>query len=112
MRDFLHVDDLCELLVEQVGDFDVWEGWSGNVSGGLANAASLCELTALCQEISGKTIPLASVSANRPNDLRIFIGDCTRLFARTKWRPKRDLRRILQDISIWVQQNEEQLIRL
>ena len=109
MRDFLHVDDLCELLVEQVGDFDMWEGWSGNVSGGLANAASLCELTALCQEISGKTIPLASVSANRPNDLRIFIGDCTRLFARTKWRPQRDLRRIVQDIFVWVKENASEL---
>jgi CDP-paratose 2-epimerase len=102
VRDFLHVDDLCDLLVEQILDFDQWNGWLGNVAGGLANTASLCELTALCEEITGKKISIASVPANRPSDLRLFLGDCTKLFARTAWRPKRDVRRIICDIGDWV----------
>jgi CDP-paratose 2-epimerase len=109
VRDFLHVDDLCDLLVEQIRDFDQWDGWLGNVAGGLANTASLCELTALCEEIIGKKIPIASVSANRPSDLRLFLGDCTKLFARTTWRPKRDVRRIVQDIGEWVKEHETAL---
>ncbi len=102
VRDFLHVDDVCDLLVEQIRDFDQWDGWLGNVAGGPANTASLCELTALCEEITGKKIPIAGVPANRPSDLRLFLGDCTKLFARTAWRPKRDVRRIMQDIGDWV----------
>ena len=94
VRDFLHVDDLCGLLVEQIRHFDSWEGWLGNVAGGLQNAVSLCELTGLCREITGANISIKSVPENRPNDLRLFMGDCAKLFARTAWRPRRDVRRI------------------
>ncbi len=76
VRDFLHVDDLCDLILDQVRHFDSWEGWLGNVAGGLPNAVSLCELTALCEEVTGHKIPIKSVPENRPSDLRGFIGDC------------------------------------
>jgi CDP-paratose 2-epimerase len=109
VRDFLHIDDLCELLVEQITHFEQWDGWLGNVAGGLPNTASLCELTELCREITGKKIPIASVPANRPSDLRVFIGDCSRLFKRTAWRPKRDVRRIIQDINVWVNEHADVL---
>ena len=112
VRDFLHVDDLCDLIVEQVRHFETWDGWLGNVAGGLPNTASLCELTALCREITGKTISITSVPENRPSDLRLFIGDCAKLFARTTWRPSRDIRRIVQDIHSWVKENEEALAKL
>lgn len=112
VRDFLHVDDLCDLIVEQVGDFESWDGWLGNVAGGLTNTASLCELTALCEEITGKKISIKSVTENRPFDLRLYIGDCAKLFARTPWRPKRDVRRIIGDIHSWVKENEDALAKL
>ena len=112
VRDFLHVDDLCDLIVEQVRNFETWDGWLGNVAGGLSNTASLCELTALCEEVTGKKIPMASVPANRPSDLRLFIGDCAKLFARTPWRPKRGVRRIVQDINDWVNEHSDALEKL
>jgi CDP-paratose 2-epimerase len=112
VRDFLHVEDLCDLIVEQIRDFKSWDGWLGNVSGGLSNTASLCELTALCEEVTGKKIPMKSVPENRPFDLRLYIGDCAKLFARTAWRPKRDVRRIIQDIHSWVKENEAALAKL
>jgi CDP-paratose 2-epimerase len=82
VRDMLHVHDLADLLVQQVRHFDQWDGWFGNVAGGLENSASLQELTALCQEITGNTIQIASVTENRPSDLRIFIADCSKLRAK------------------------------
>jgi len=112
VRDFLHVDDLCDLIMDQIREFDQWEGWLGNVAGGWTNSASLCELTALCQEITAKKIPIESVPANRPSDLRLFIGDCAKLFERTTWRPKRSVRRIVQDINTWVQTHSGALAKL
>jgi len=109
VRDFLHVDDLCELIAEQIQSFTQWDGWLGNVAGGWQNSASLRELTALCEEITGKKIPIRSVPENRPNDLRLFIGDCAKLFARTAWRPRRDLRRVVQDVHAWVKENASDL---
>jgi CDP-paratose 2-epimerase len=104
VRDALHVADLCDLIVEQVRDFGSWDGWLGNVAGGLAHSVSLCELTELCREVTGKTVPLQTNPVTRPNDLRLFIGDCTKLFGRTFWRPKRDVRRIVQDVHDWVKE--------
>ena len=109
VRDFLHVADLCDLIVEQIRDFDAWDGWIGNVAGGLGNSASLCELTALCREFTGRSVPVDSNPVNRPNDLRIFVGDSARLHARSDWRPKRDVRRIVQDISAWISEHSEAL---
>jgi CDP-paratose 2-epimerase len=112
VRDFLHVDDLCDLLLEQTRDFDAWDGWVGNVAGGLANAASLCELTAICQAVTGQKIPIDGQPASRPFDLRVFIGDCARLFERTAWRPKRDVPRVMRDIATWVGQGGAVLEKL
>jgi CDP-paratose 2-epimerase len=112
VRDILHVDDLCELIWDQMNNFDQWDGWLGNVSGGLNNSVSLCELTVLCREIVGKKIPISSVLANRLNDIRILVADSSRLFDRTVWRPKRDLRCIIQDISDWVSNHRDALEHL
>jgi CDP-paratose 2-epimerase len=112
VRDFLHVDDLCDLLLEQIKHFDAWEGWLGNVCGGLQNSASLRELTAMCSQIVGRSLTFGSNPANRPSDLRLFIGDCARLFARTSWRPRRPVWQILQDLHLWITQNESALAAL
>ena len=112
VRDFLHVDDLCELLVEQLQNFDQWDGWAGNVAGGLGNSASLCELTAICEEVIGKKIPIKAIPANRPSDLRLFLGDCAKLHARTAWRPRRNIRTLVRDLHQWVNEHSADLARL
>jgi CDP-paratose 2-epimerase len=112
VRDLLHVDDLCDLVLEQVDDVDHWDGWLGNVAGGGANAASLCELTALCREAVGREVPIGCEPANRPGDLRIFVADCKWLFERTAWRPRRDVRRIITDTAAWVREHSETLHNL
>ncbi|HET9219146.1 MAG TPA: NAD-dependent epimerase/dehydratase family protein [Terriglobia bacterium] len=109
VRDFLHVTDLCDLIIEQVGAFESWDGWVGNVAGGLANAASLRELTAICRELTGRETDINLVLVDRPGDLRIFIGDCTRLFARTSWRPRRSVHHIFEDMAAWVREHSTAL---
>jgi CDP-paratose 2-epimerase len=109
VRDFLHIEDLCELITQQISELDRWDGWVGNVSGGASNAASLRDLTVHCRECVGNEVAIASKVENRPGDLRIFIGDCTRLFERTEWRPRRDVRAIIQDIAVWVREHSTAL---
>jgi CDP-paratose 2-epimerase len=109
VRDVLHVADLCELVALQVADLAAWDGWVGNVAGGLEGSASLRELTALCREVTGNVIPIRQEPETRRADLRIFMGDCARLFARTTWRPKRDLRCLVGDVHEWIRQSENDL---
>jgi CDP-paratose 2-epimerase len=109
VRDFLHITDLCELIAEQLRNIEQWDGWVGNVSGGIENSASLLELTELCQEVTGRTIRIGRDPATRAGDVRIFIGDCTRLFRKTPWRPRRNLSDIVRDTSSWITENQASL---
>jgi CDP-paratose 2-epimerase len=109
VRDVLHVADLCELVGEQISDFDPWDGWLGNVGGGLEISVSLKELTAACRKIVGREVPVGAEPETRQADLRIFIADCSKLFARTNWRPKRDVTQIVTDIFEWVRAHEKAL---
>jgi CDP-paratose 2-epimerase len=109
VRDVLHVADLCELVGEQISDFDSWDGWVGNIGGGLEISASLRELTAACQKIVGRRVPIAAEPENRQADLRIFLADCSKLFARTNWRPKHRVEQIVADVFEWVRAHEKEL---
>lgn len=112
VRDVLHVQDVCELLALQISNMNTWDGWLGNVSGGLVNSISLLELTNLCQEITDTVVPVKPDPNTRAFDLRLFIGDCSRLFERTSWRPSRCVRQIVKDAFTWVTKHREALLAL
>jgi CDP-paratose 2-epimerase len=86
-----------------------WDGWLGNVGGGLEVSASLGELTAICREVVGRETAIGSEPANRQADLRLFLADCRRLFARTAWRPRRDVKQTVTDIFNWIRAHEKEL---
>ncbi|HEX9048211.1 MAG TPA: NAD-dependent epimerase/dehydratase family protein [Verrucomicrobiae bacterium] len=109
VRDMLHVADLCDLITEQVSHFDHWDGWLGNVGGGLEVSASLQELTGVCQKVIGREVPIAAETENRQADLRIFLADSSKLFARTTWRPKRNVEKLVADVFEWVRAHENEL---
>jgi CDP-paratose 2-epimerase len=112
VRDVLHVGDLARLVELQARDLAGWDGWLGNVAGGLAHSVSLRELTGLCREATGRETPIGSQSQTRPFDLRLFIADCARLHARTDWRPERDVARIVDDTTRWAVDHRAALERL
>jgi len=106
VRDLLHVDDLCDLILEQVGDPGAWDGATVNVGGGVEGSLSLRETTDLCQELTGNEIAIEPVAEARPGDVPHFACDCRALFARTAWRPARSPRTILEDTLAWIEANE------
>ena len=74
VRDFLHIDDFCELLLEQIGDFETYHGRLFNVGGGLAFSLSLQETTRLCEEITGNRLQIAAGGRN-PSRRRSDLSD-------------------------------------
>src|SRR5579871_6081629 len=58
VRDYLHIDDFCDLLLAQIGDFETYQGRLFNVGGGLPCSLSLKEATPLCEEITGNRISI------------------------------------------------------
>ena len=109
VRDLLHVDDLVGLVDLQLVESEHWRGIVANVGGGLGCSISLLELTALCREITGRTVPVHASTDERPNDIPAYISDCSRLHSLTDWRASADRTAILTDTYKWIVANERAL---
>lgn len=102
VRDLLHVEDLFDLLARQMDCLSFWDGRVYNVGGGVDVSVSLAELTRLCEEATGRQVPIASVPETSSVDLRIYLTDARQVRRDFGWSPRRDCRRIVQDICQWV----------
>jgi len=109
VRDLLHVDDLVELIEEQLGDPGHWSGHTFNVGGGREVSLSLQEASEICARLSGNELEIGSIPEDRDGDVPLYITDCSRLFAHTSWRPKRDAECVLADIHDWIDSDRERV---
>ena len=109
IRDVLHVDDFCDLAVDEVGNFGAYAGRPLNVGGGAENGVSLRETTELCAAVTGRRIEITPSPENRPADVRLYISDNSKVSAINGWRPKRNIRGCLADIHAWLRANESTL---
>ncbi len=112
-RDFLHIDDLCDLIIHQIRasymkssttqKFELF-----NVGGGRANLASLRELTNITREETGIKIDVQAAPGNiRRGDLISYATDNTKVTARYDWKPVRNVRDSIRDTAEWLRCNPD-----
>jgi len=109
VRDFIHIDDLFDILDIQLNDIEKFSGETWNIGGGLENSVSLRELTEICEKVTGNKINIASAKENRPADLKLFVTDCSKIKKLTGWKPKKNAEETVQDITDWINENKESL---
>jgi CDP-paratose 2-epimerase len=109
VRDLLHVADLAELLDDQLLRPEHWAGAVVNVGGGVEVSLSLRETSALCEQITGNSVPIAPDPQTRAGDVPIYISDTRGLRRWSDWTPRNGPREILIDIFNWVHEHERQL---
>lgn len=109
VRDLLHVDDLVELIDYQIHNIEKFTGKVYNAGGGLQNSASLQEMTAICEKITGNKIQIDEVVETRTADLRIYITNNSKIENEIGWKPKKSVETIFRDIFHWIKENEKQL---
>jgi len=109
VRDYVHIEDFCDLLLEQIAHFENYQGRLFNVGGGLPFSLSLLEATRLCEEITGNHLEIAAVPETRPADVRIYLTDHRRVTGVSGWRPRRDARTTLGDIFEWIRTEEAEV---
>lgn len=109
VRDLMHVQDVWQLVRRQLAMWDRVNGGTYNVGGGPDNSLSLCEATALCREIVGRTIPVHCEAATHPSDVRLYCSDVSRIAADTGWQPAWDTRAIFADLFAWFREEESTL---
>ena len=106
VRDFVAVDELCDLVLRQLDGLGTVPQRVCNVGGGLASSLSLAETTALCEAITGNTVDIERVAENRPSDVRLYVTDNARVTADTGWSPRKTPRETLGEIFEWIRANE------
>lgn len=109
VRDVLHIDDFCDLIVDQIRRLDLYAGPPRNAGGGLANSLSLVETTRLCEAIFNRKIKMGSVIENRPADVASYITDHRAISAVNGWKPRRGPEKVLQDIREWMEREDRSL---
>ncbi|MDJ0682201.1 MAG: hypothetical protein QNJ18_20360 [Xenococcaceae cyanobacterium MO_167.B52] len=88
VRNLLHVDDLLRLVDYQLDHFSELDGDVLNVGGGADISLSLLEMTQICEQITGNSIKIQSITEERAGDIPIFITDSSRITAKTGWKPQ------------------------
>jgi CDP-paratose 2-epimerase len=106
VRDFLHIDDLFELIDLQVRDLDRFRGQTFNVGGGLEQSLSLSEATTICEQITGYRITIHRQPETRVADVPLYISDHRKITDLCGWRPERGAKQTLVDIYEWIGENE------
>ncbi|MBJ6108611.1 NAD-dependent epimerase/dehydratase family protein [Hymenobacter sp. BT523] len=109
VRDILHVDDLFDLVKYQLENLEQVSGKTLNVGGGRDISVSLQELTAICQRVTGNTVPISSQAENRQADIALYLTDNARVTALTGWTPTRSAEQIVTDVYHWLRENEATL---
>jgi len=109
VRDVLHIKDVVRLIDTQIHDMDKFDGKVYNAGGGLENSASLQEMTAICESITGNRINIDSIQNTRPADLRIYVTDNTKIRRDIGWKPELTLENVFEDIYNWIKANENAL---
>lgn len=109
IRDMLHVADLFRLVDWQLHHLDQVNGEVFNAGGGWGSSASLRELTEICREVTGNTIPIQSVPETRTADIRLYVTDNSKVTQKTGWAPQIGIRQIVEEITEWLAAHEQDL---
>jgi CDP-paratose 2-epimerase len=109
VRDILHIDDLFSLVLDQIINFEKYDGKVLNSGGGRNCSISLKELTKLCVELTKNKIPIEAVQEERVADVRIYITDNSYVSSINNWKPTHTPESIMQDIYGWLNKNHSTL---
>lgn len=104
VRDAFHPNDLARLAWKQMHDTQRDGEAVFNAGGGAANAMSLAELTAVCDEYFGSHAPEPD-PRERPFDLPWVVMDSRKAAKRFDWKLERPLLSILDEIASHVREH-------
>jgi len=97
IRDYVHVDDLAEAHVAAILSKE-----SGVVNLGTGSGNSVKDVLDLIEEITGTKVPML-IGTRRAGDPPKLVASFDRAFQILKWKPRKDIRKIILSAWNWEQ---------
>jgi CDP-paratose 2-epimerase len=111
VRDILHVDDLVDAILAARARLNTTAGETYNVGGGMKQSASVLEMLALVEQLTGVSAR-CTYAGMRPGDQPLYISDISKIEAHTGWRPRRSLEETMADIYRFWRGHRELILEL
>lgn len=99
VRDYVHVNDLAAAHMAALELLEREHCGSG-INLGTGHGASVREIIELCRQISGRDLKM-KVFPRREGDVATLVADYEKASALLGWRPRYELRRIIETAWLW-----------
>ncbi len=109
MRDVIHIDDVCEIILIQIKKIRKYHNLTFNIGGDIKNSVSLKSLTKKCEHLTQNKIKIGRTAKTSIYDIPYFITDNKKVTRTYGWKPKKKINNIVQDIYKWMSLNKGQI---
>ncbi len=106
IRDVLHIDDLCELILLQIKKLKTINNITINVGGGNKSKVSLKELTKICENITHNRCKISKNPQTSNYDIPYYVSNINKVKKLYKWYPKKKINIIMKDLYNWMKINK------
>ena len=111
IRDLLHVNDLCELLLMQIKNFPKVKNETFAIGGGKENFINLRQLSKEIESLTNIKKNIKGDNAVSIYDVPYYISSNRKIFKYLKWKPKYSVIDILVDVINWQVENKKKLLK-
>ncbi len=111
VRDVLHIDDLCDLIIIQIKKFKRINNKIFSVGGSEKSNISLNKLTKICQNLTKTKLKLKKIPKTSIYDIPYFVTDNKKVIKTYNWRPRRDINKTVIDTYNWLKHNKINLVK-
>lgn len=109
VRDYLFIDDLCNLIHKQIKDINNFKGEVFNVGGGINQTTSVKEAINHLDSNYKEFVGIDYIEKTRRADQAIYISDVTKVCHTFDWKPKIKLEEGYIKVFKWIKENESKL---
>ncbi len=107
LRDVIHIEDVCEIILKQIKKFNIIKNNTFNIGGGKKGSISLKDLTNKCELITGNKVKFKKKPKTSNYDVPYYVTDNSKIHKFYKWLPKKDINQIIYDIYFWLIMNKK-----
>jgi len=107
IRDIIHIDDVCEIILKQIKNIQKIYNHTFNIGGGIKNSTSLKKLTRICQTITNNKIFIKKINKTSKYDIPYYVTDNKKIYKYYNWRQKKNLNKLMKDIYNWLLKNKK-----